>query len=83
MNKEKLIAEFERAQKDKDFSFVILEIVAEGVREFIVVPRESFADKLAFYKRSYTDNLVHVMNKNVAITSFTAVKSLTNTMFVI
>lgn len=82
MNKAKLIAEFDRAQKDSDYSFVILEIVAEGTREFIVVPRESFAEKLSFYKRSYTDDLVHVMNKNVSITSFAAVKHiLTNRLF--
>src|SRR5690625_644625 len=82
MIKEKLIKEFARARNDNSFSFVILEIVAEGIREFIVIPRESFTEKLSFYKRSYTDELVHVMNKNVAITSFAAVKSLSDTMFI-
>lgn len=82
MNKEKLINEFAKARNDYNYRFVVLEIVAEGIKEFIVVPRESFEEKLALYKRSYTDELVHVMNKNVSITKFSAVKHiLTNELF--
>lgn len=83
MNKEKLINEFDKALNDKDYTFVILEIVAEGIREFIVIPRESFIEKLSFYKRSYTDDLVHVMNKDVSIVGVSAVKHiLTNELFI-
>lgn len=82
MQKDVLIKEFEKAQGDSDYAFVILEVLAEGIREFIVIPRESFEDKLAFYKRSYTDELIHVMNKNVSITNVAAAKHiLTNRLF--
>lgn len=82
INKEKLVREFDRAINDKTFLFLILEIEAEGIREFIVIPRESFVEKLSFYKRSYTYELVHVMNKDVFIRSFAAVKDVTRLMFI-
>ncbi len=80
-NKDKLIDEFFNA-RDNHYPFIVLEIEAEGTREFIVIPRESFADKLSFYQRSYTDDLVHVMNKNVSIKRFKALRTLSNIVFV-
>lgn len=67
MFKQTLIETFEKAKEDND-DYVFVGIKAEGVRETICIPQVSFDEKQAFYERSYTDNLVHVMNKNVFIT---------------
>lgn len=82
INKKKLVNVFQKAIDDKNYQFVIVEIEAEGIREFIVIPRVSFVEKQSFYARSYTDDLVHVMNKNVRIVSYAAVCNLTNAMFI-
>lgn len=64
--KQNLIDQFNWARED-DAPFVFVGIEAEGVQETICVPKRSFDEKQAFYERSYTDDLVHVMNKNVFI----------------
>lgn len=61
-----LIEQFNKARKE-DSKFVFVVIEAEGVQETICIPKRSFDEKQAFYERSYTDQLVHVMNKNVFI----------------
>lgn len=66
LTKEQLIEQFEKAREEKS-SFVFVGIEAEGVQETICIPSRSFDEKQAFYERSYTENLVHVMNKNVFI----------------
>lgn len=55
----------EAIEDDSDFVFIGIE--AENVREFICIPKYSFNEKQEFYNRSYTEKLVHVMNKNVFI----------------
>lgn len=66
LSKEDLRDVFKKAQeKESDYIFVGIE--AEGVQEIICIPNKSFVEKLAFYERSYSDELVHVMNKNVFI----------------
>lgn len=69
MNKADFINMFESAKEYKS-TCVFVEITAEGIKEVIVIPRESFDDKQNFYSNAYDDELVHVMNKNVKITSF-------------
>lgn len=66
LTKKHLIEQFDRA-REEEAPFVFVGIEAEGVQETICVPERSFDEKQAFYERSYTDELVHVMNKNVFI----------------
>lgn len=66
LSKEHLINQFDKAREDNS-PFVFIGIEAEGVQETICIPKRSFDAKQAFYERSYTEDLVHVMNKNVFI----------------
>lgn len=66
LTKQKLQETFKSA-KAENSRFVFIGIEAEGVQETICIPERSFEDKQAFYERSYTGDLVHVMNKNVFI----------------
>lgn len=59
---------FEQAVNDGS-RCIFVEITAEGVREVICIPRAGFDEKLEFYNRTYTDELRHIMNKRVMITS--------------
>lgn len=59
---------FEQAVNDGS-RCIFVEITAEGVREVICIPRAWFDEKLEFYNRTYTDELRHIMNKRVIITS--------------
>lgn len=82
ISKQKLVNVFQKAIDSNFYQFVIVEIEAEGIREFIVIPRVSFIEKQSFYARSYTDDLVHVMNKNVKIINYVSVNRLTDEMFI-
>ena len=66
LNKIDLVTQFVKA-KEEGCPFVFVGIEAEGVQETICIPKRSFDEKQAFYERSYTEDLVHVMNKNVFI----------------
>ncbi|WP_339147644.1 MULTISPECIES: hypothetical protein [unclassified Sutcliffiella] len=66
LTKEDLKTIFNKA-KEEGSKFVFVGIEAEGVQETICIPERSFDEKQAFYERSYTEDLVHVMNKNVFI----------------
>lgn len=66
LTKEVLNEQFDKAKADGS-KFVFIGIEAEGLQETIAIPQRSFDEKQAFYERSYTDELVHVMNKNVFI----------------
>ncbi|WP_096269392.1 hypothetical protein [Paucisalibacillus globulus] len=66
LTKKNLVEQFDKARVE-NAHFVFVGIEAEGVQETICIPSRSFDEKQAFYERSYTDNLVHVMNKNVFI----------------
>lgn len=66
LTKKDLIEQFNKAKIEGN-KFVFIGIEAEGVQETICIPKRSFDEKLAFYERSYTDELKHVMNKNVFI----------------
>ena len=66
LTKEHLREQFHKAASE-EADFVFIGIEAEGVQETICIPQRSFKEKLEFYERSYTNSLVHVMNKNVFI----------------
>lgn len=66
LTKETLINTFEKVRRE-DFQYLFVNIVAEGVEEVIVVPRHSLDAKEKFYTNAYTDDLKHVMNKDVYI----------------
>lgn len=66
MNKRVLINMFALA-REKKFPYVFVGIEAEGIKEIIAVPEESFDAKEKFYLNAYSDDLVHVMNSNVRI----------------
>lgn len=53
--------------REKELPFVVVGIEAEGTKEAIVVPSESFDAKEQFYVNAYSDELVHVMNSKVRI----------------
>lgn len=61
-----IIATFEGA-RSQESPFVFVGVEAEGIKEIIAVPAESYDAKEQFYLRSYTNELVHVMNSNVRI----------------
>lgn len=71
LTKEDLINLFSVA-RDKQLPFVFVSIEAEGVKEVIAVPSESFDAKEKFYNNAYSDELVHVMNSKVRITNVIA-----------
>lgn len=66
LTKKHLQETFKKALAEKS-RFVFIGIEAEGVQETICIPQRSFKDKQAFYERSYSDDLVHVMNSKVFI----------------
>lgn len=68
LTREDLNDVFEQAVNDGS-RCMFVEITAEGVREVICIPRAWFNEKLEFYNRTYTDELRHIMNKRVMITS--------------
>lgn len=68
MNKAALLEAFDRAISN-NYPYVFVVIKAEGIKECIVVPKESFDDKKKFYMSAYDDELTHVMNSNVKITN--------------
>jgi len=66
LNKQDLINIFAVA-REEGAPFVVVGIEAEGIKEAIVVPAESFNAKEKFYINAYSDDLVHVMNSKVRI----------------
>lgn len=69
MKKHMLMDVFEHARlSESPYVFVLIE--AEGTDEIVVVPNKSFNDKQAFYNKAYSDDLKHVMNKDVFIKRF-------------
>lgn len=64
LTKQDLINIFSVA-REKQLPFVVVGIEAEGTKEAIVVPAESFDAKEQFYLNAYSDELVHVMNSKV------------------
>lgn len=66
LTKQDLINIFSVA-REKQLPFVVVGIEAEDIKEAIVVPAESFDAKEQFYLKSYSDELVHVMNSKVRI----------------
>jgi len=70
LNKSHLLGMF-AAAKEANSPFVFINIEAEGIKETILIPKESFVAKEAFYTQAYTYELVHSMNSRVKITSFT------------
>lgn len=61
--------------REKELPFVVVGIEAEGTKEAIVVPSESFDAKEQFYVNAYSDELVHVMNSKVRIFNVIATDS--------
>lgn len=61
--------------RENELLFVVVGIEAEGVKEAIIIPPESFDAKEQFYMNAYSDDLVHVMNSKVRIFDFIAVDS--------
>lgn len=70
LSKENLINTFTGAREDGS-SFVFVAIEAEGTKEVIAIPLESFDAKEKFYVNAYSDELVHVMNSKVRIIGLT------------
>lgn len=68
-DKEILNLEFNEAIASKA-RFIFVGVNAEGVEEVICIPNRSFEKKKEFYNNAYSDELVHVMNKNVRIFGF-------------
>lgn len=67
VNKSGLIRVFAQAT-ERNYPYVFVKIEAEGIEELIVIPKQSFEAKEEFYVNAYSNDLTHVMNKNVKIT---------------
>lgn len=69
--KEELVMCFENAFISKA-SWVAVSILneANGAREAIVIPQESFTHKMEYYKEAYTDDLILKTFGKVRITGF-------------
>jgi len=67
LNKHTLQYCFDQARKTAS-SYVFVRIDAEGIEELIVIPQRSFDEKEKFYLNAYSDDLTHVINKDVKIT---------------
>lgn len=70
IKKNNLNLAFEGA-KSSQARFIFVGINADGVDEVIAIPNRSFDKKQEFYNNAYSDELIHVMNKNVRIFGFT------------
>lgn len=70
LTKQNLISTFKGARENAA-SFVFVGIEAEGIKEVIAVPKDSFKAKEQFYMNAYSNELVHVMNSKVRITGLT------------
>jgi len=70
LTKQNLIKTFNGA-REYDAPFVFVGIEAEGIREVIAVPEQSFDAKEQFYMNAYSDDLVHVMNSKVRVFGLT------------
>lgn len=57
---------FEKA-REEFAPFVFVELRTPAGREVIVIPSDSFDAKEEFYNNAYTEDLVHVMNKEVSV----------------
>lgn len=69
LTKDNLNLVFEEA-KSSQARFIFVGINADGIEEVIAIPNRSFDKKQEFYNNAYSDDLVHVMNKNVRIFGF-------------
>jgi len=67
LTKQHLQNTFARA-KETNSPYVFVGLKAEGIAEVIVIPKQSFDAKEQFYLNAYSNDLTHVMNKNVMIT---------------
>jgi hypothetical protein len=65
-NKQSLIKTF-NAARARNSSFVFVGVEAEGIKEVITVPKQSFDAKEQFYMNAYSEELVHVMNSKVRV----------------
>lgn len=70
LKKENLNIAFNTAIKE-NAKFVFVGIDVEGTEEIISIPNKSFLAKIDFYNNAYSDDLTHVMNKNVKIFGIT------------
>ena len=70
LTKQNLIKTFDGA-REYDAPFVFVGIEAEGIKEVIAVPEQSFDAKEEFYIKAYSDDLVHVMNSKVRVFGLT------------
>lgn len=66
MTKDNLNLAFEEA-KSSNARFIFVGVDADGVKEVIAIPSRSFEKKQEFYNTAYSNDLIHVMNKNVHI----------------
>lgn len=73
--KKHVIQDMFETAREQQLPFVVVGVEAEGTKEAIVVPAESFDAKEQFYNGAYDENLVHVMNSKVRIFNVIAVSA--------
>ncbi|PFW97659.1 hypothetical protein [Bacillus pseudomycoides] len=64
------------AARENGEPFVFVGIEAEGIKEVIAIPSESFDAKEKFYNNAYSEELVHVMNSKVRVFGLTFGKAI-------
>ena len=67
MNREELVAVFNKAKENKNDIAVEVTIPGQETTEVIINRYENIDNKLAFYSKAYDENCVHCMNKEVRI----------------
>lgn len=55
---------------------VIVVKAYDNMPEIIINPKENFAEKLEYYKKTYDDNLVMKNNQNIKIVSYNFVEKI-------
>lgn len=67
MNREQLIAVFNKAKENKNDIAVEITIPGQETTEVVINRNENLDNKLTFYTKAYDENCVHCMNKEVKI----------------
>ena len=67
MNREELVAVFNKAKENKNDIAVEVTIPGQETTEVIINRHENLDNKLTFYTKAYDENCVHCMNKEVRI----------------
>lgn len=67
MNREQLIAVFNKAKENKNDIAIEITIPGQETTEVVINRNENLDNKLTFYTKAYDEDCIHCMNKEVRI----------------